>query len=109
MAEWAAGFVVAVMAGQDFVADSFTLGLGDTTATTAATIQGTDSSSDLAIHTGLITVQDGRILTTVTPTTILIRFTRTRTLIRIQITTPDMLTPHPTQPPARKRMENRFI
>ena len=109
MAEWVAGFVVAVMAGQDFVVDTFTLDLGDTTGTTVATIQGTDSSSDLAIHTGLITAQDGRILTTVTPTTILIRFTRTRTLIRIQTTTPGMLTAHPTKSPAHKQMEDRSI
>jgi len=118
-AEWAVGFVVewagsmvewvdsvvAVMSAQDFVADSFTQDLGDT----AATIQGIDLSSGLATPIGQATVQDGGILTTVIPRTILTRIIRTHTLTLTHIVTPGMLTMHPTKPRARKQMENRFI
>ena len=102
MVEWADS-VVAVMSAQGFVADSFTLDLGDT----AATIQGIDLSSGLATPTGLTTAQDGGIPTMLIPPTILTRIIRTHTLTHI--VTPGMLTMHRTKPRARKQMENRFI
>ena len=77
--------------------------------TVAATIQGTALASGLGFPaTGLITVPDGVILTTVIPI-ILTRLIHTQFLIRIHIMATAMCTPAPISPTAHKQMGGRFI
>jgi len=75
--------------------------------TVAATIQGTASGLGFPA-TGLITVPDGVILTTVIPI-ILTRLIHTQFLIRIHIMATAMCTPAPISPTAHKQMGGRFI
>ena len=115
---WAVDFTVAwvdstvALPALDHVGDTVTVDFEDMAAMdledTAATIQGTGSSSALASHIGLITVQDGAILTMATPP-ILTGPIRTRMVMRIHRTTTDMCTARPPRPPALKLMEDRSI
>jgi hypothetical protein len=102
MAEWV-GFTEGALLAQDFAEAA-----GEDTV--EATSQGTALVSGLAFPaTGLITVPDGVILTTVILIIILTRLIQTQFLIRIHIMATGMYTPDPIKPTAQRQMGGRFI
>src|SRR5580704_17535447 len=100
MAEWV-GFTAGALA-QDFVEAA-----GEDT---VATIQGIALATGLAFPvTGLITVPDGVILTTVILITTLTRLIHTQCPILTHLLVTAMRTPDPIRPTARRQMGSRFF